>query len=292
MIVTGSYVPRRYRPNLPFSLGSDGFSYSRFKQADTIRNADILILGSSHAYRGYDPRIFLKSGLKVMNLGSSAQTPIQTEYLINRYLNKINPKFVIVDVYPKLFGLDGVESTTDLLSNISLDKEIIDLVDRSKDIRTYNTLIYSWYRKMFDLNNGFKEKKVTKDGNRYIPGGYVESNNVYKSDGIRKPDRYEITPKQIKAFKNVIAILKKRNIDFVIMQAPIPREKYKMVADADKVDSIFSRLGEYHNMNEVLSLPDSCFFDESHLNQKGVDKYNAYVLDLIKVKLATTAEKK
>src|SRR5690606_34946967 len=104
--------------NLNYRIGSHGHLFSRLSEADTIQNVDILIIGSSHAYRGYDVRLFGSNGSKVFNLGSSAQTPIQTEYLVNKYINDFKPKFIVFDIYPKVLCIDGVESTMDLLSNV------------------------------------------------------------------------------------------------------------------------------------------------------------------------------
>ena len=51
--------------------------YLRKIDADTTINIDVLVLGSSHAYRGFDPRIFKKAGIKLFNFGSSGQTLLQ-----------------------------------------------------------------------------------------------------------------------------------------------------------------------------------------------------------------------
>ena len=55
-------------------------------QYDTL---DILFLGSSHTFMSFDPRIFKENGFHSFNFGSLAQSPIQTEYLYNRYAKTI-----------------------------------------------------------------------------------------------------------------------------------------------------------------------------------------------------------
>jgi len=76
---------------------------------------DILFLGSSHSYRGFNPQYF--SGYKTFNLGSSAQTPIQTNLLLKRYLHQLNPKTIVYEVYPISLSIDGVESSSDIIAN-------------------------------------------------------------------------------------------------------------------------------------------------------------------------------
>ena len=40
-----------------------------------------------------------------------------------------------------------------------------------------------------------------------------------------------------------------------------------------------STFGNYIDFNEVLQLDDSCFYDEDHLNQKGVELYNHCLIE-------------
>lgn len=281
LIIAGSLLPKAFRSNLPYNLGGSGYSYTRFHEADTTKNIDLLILGSSHAYRGYDTRLFNSAGFKTFNLGSSAQTPIQTEYILNRYLDQLHPKYVIVDVYPNLFNSDGVESTADLISNMKIDNELIKLSLKETNIKIYNTLFYAYIRNLLDLNKGFKENRST--GDEYIKGGYVQSFHEYHPERTLKSEfEYKIAPNQLKAFKNIINELEKRSIPFFMIQAPIPVGKYKLINNIDFIDSTFSSLGKYKNFNKLLSLPDSCFIDESHLNQKGVDSFNKLVIQEIK----------
>ena len=98
---------------LIIELDSYGHMYSRISEIKNQEDVDILFLGSSHAYRGFDTRIFLENGYKSFNLGSSAQTPTQTKVLVERYLGSLNPELVIYEVYPKTFTMDGVESSLD-----------------------------------------------------------------------------------------------------------------------------------------------------------------------------------
>ena len=106
-----------FSPNLNYRVAKGGHLYTRLKDIEHYSHVELLVIGSSHAYRGFDPRIFKKKGVEIFNLGSSAQTPIQTEILIKRYLDKLNPKVVLFEVYPGSLTSDGVESSLDLVSN-------------------------------------------------------------------------------------------------------------------------------------------------------------------------------
>jgi len=282
IVCFGRYAPKAVRLNLQDVMGGVGYSYTRFQEAELGSDVDVLVLGSSHAYRGYDPRIFYEANLKMFNLGSSSQTPVQTEYLANKYLDHFKPKLVILDVYPILFKSDGVESVIDLLSNSKLDKELIDLSLQNRDIRIYNTLIYRYCKDVFNFDKDYKESLHQKNGDSYIKGGFVESKSKFESKNSYDPAHYTFLPAQKIAFSNIVEKLKSRNIPYIILQSPIPQKKYSSIINNREADSLFSQYGPYQNANEALKLPDSCFIDESHLNQSGVDIYNAYVLNLLK----------
>ena len=68
-----------------------GYTYITFRQFDRNAKYDIILLGSSHAYRGYDPAIFREHGYNMFNLGTNSQTNL---YLI--LLRKIILKKKIV----------------------------------------------------------------------------------------------------------------------------------------------------------------------------------------------------
>ncbi len=290
LIASATILPKGLRGNLPYNLGGNGHSFSRFKDADTTKNVDIMVLGSSHAYRGYDPRIFKTYGLKMFNLGSSAQSPIQTNYLLNKYYKKLNPKLVIIDVYPSLFNTDGVESTADLISNTQIDQKLINMSLVDNDISLYNTLLYSYFRQKFHLNNHFKESVFKNKDDQYIPGGYVQSFQEFKSEKSYKKGHYVLSKKQLSAFEQMIEFLKKENQPYVIIQAPIPVKMYNRIDNNTEVDKVFSKFGTYMNSNELVSLPDSCFYDGSHLNQKGVKIFNEKIINILKEKVVVKGQ--
>ena len=112
--------------------------WSRLKEANDHGPVDILVLGSSLAYRGIDPRQFAAAGYTLFNLGSSSQTFIQTEVLVERYLDRFDPELIIIEVDPWPFHTEGVESAVDLIANGSLDLELLKMTCRVGNIKTFN----------------------------------------------------------------------------------------------------------------------------------------------------------
>jgi hypothetical protein len=100
IIVWGEIAPDILKKNMNYRIGSKGHMYSRIQELRETKNIDILFLGSSHSYRGFDTRIFSGNGYKSFNLGSSSQTHIQSNILLKRYIDQLIPKLVIYEVNP------------------------------------------------------------------------------------------------------------------------------------------------------------------------------------------------
>ncbi|WP_316844704.1 hypothetical protein [Pedobacter psychrodurus] len=279
IIAFGSFMPKGINKNLPYSFG--GHIQNRLKEVSHYTNVDVLILGSSHAYRGYDVRKFRAKGLSAFNLGTSAQTPIQTEFLFNKYINILKPKFVIMDIYPAVLGSDGVESSVDLLTNLNFDKNLFSLMLKVNEIKVYNTAIFSLYNQITGKNKNYVTTDSLGGGDTYVKGGFVESFKTATFRNTYPAGKYDISPTQIKAFENIINELKRRKIRYVLVQAPIPTLRYKSFNNTKDIDQLLSHYGKYYNFNNSLDLSSEFFIDDSHLNQKGVNIFNKKLLDTL-----------
>ena len=278
--IYGSFAPSKFNPNLKYKMGSYGHLYSRINEIEEYNNVDLLFLGSSHAYRGFDTRIFKKNGYKSFNLGSSAQTPLQTNVLLRRYLESLKPDKVIYEVFPNTFGVDGVESSIDLISNDENDIHSLKMAVSVNNIITYNTFLYSSIRDVFKLDDSFKEPKL-RGKDTYISGGYVEKDMGFYNPVELEKKKIEINEQQFETFKEIIQLLKEKGIDIILVFAPITKSNYSRHTNILEFDSIMSSYSKYYNFNEMMSLNDSLhFYDSHHLNQKGVEIFNK---ELIKV---------
>jgi hypothetical protein len=275
VIFWGEFVPNYLRTNLIYKYNSYGHLNSRLHDVEGYANVDILFIGSSRSYRHYDTRIFADAGYYSFNLGSSSQTLLQTEILLKRYLDKLNPKFIIIDVYPGMITSDGIESSIDLLSNSKFNIQTLDLFWKQKNIKVLNTAIFSVYKQIFYKRPKDNEKKI-RGTDSYIPGGYVEK----KYQGISEYpiERLKVEPRdnQLKALKEIVKILKIKNIDYVFVQSP---NNAKMIYyDYDKFDQIF-KTENYLNYSAIKIIDDELhFFDQMHMNQLGTKIYDEYML--------------
>jgi hypothetical protein len=279
LIICEEYLPASLTPNINYKVGSYGHMNSRIKEIPNYPDVDILILGSSHAYRGFDTRIFAQNGLRIYNLGSSAQTPIQTSVLLNRYLDELNPELILYEVYPGTFTSDGVESALDLLANDNNDLLSIQMALKINNIKVYNTLIYAIYNDLFSLDRDFSENRI-KGSDTYIEGGYVEKTpNFNKKENDYEPRVWNLRQYQLSAFEDILSTLRENDIEVILIQAPITSNRYNAYQNNAEINEYFSQFGNYFNFNEMIILSDhDHFYDDHHMNQAGVQIFNQEVL--------------
>ncbi len=277
----GMSFPTYFSPNIKYLLGKYGHLNSRIKEVNNKEHVDILILGSSHAYRGLDTRIIEKSGKSAFNLGSSAQTPVQTEILVNRYLPHLAPSLVIFEVYPGTFTLDGVESSLDLIANSGIDLPLAKLAIKQKNIKLINTSIYAAMRQSLNLDTGFIEEKTNSSGT-YISGGFVEDSvRIYQYDDYEKQS-WDFQHSQFEAFDRILSSIKLSGAECLLVFSPITPRRYNSYTNQAHFDSLMTSKASYFNFNQLIQLDDSLHFSDSHhLNQHGVEIYNRKLLQVM-----------
>jgi hypothetical protein len=277
LLIWAELVPAQFQRNV---FTTDGHVQKRLDEAKETKNVDVLFLGSSHTFRGFDTRIFQKAGLKSFNLGSPAQTPLQTEYLLEQYLDKLKPKLVIYEVYPITFSIDGVEASVHLMANEEVNSDIVEVAVEQNSLIVYNTLLLSSLEQLLGLEI---KDELAKKNERYIPGGYVERNLEYFDRTPRPKQALRFDEEQFEWFERNLQLLKARNIDYILVQAPYPKATYNSFTNLEGFDKRMEDYGEYYNFNEAMNLDDSLnYMDDSHLNQNGVNAFNKQLIDTIK----------
>jgi hypothetical protein len=285
LIFWGEFMPNSFKKNLNYSLGAYGHMYTRIREVKQVKNIDILFVGSSHAYRGFDTRIAQQYNYKSFNLGSSAQTPVQTKFLLQKYLGKLNPKILIYEVCAGAFTNDGIESSMDMIANGKVDGSLLQMAFDLNNIKVYNSLLYGYYRQLFNRDRNFKENIII-NSDTYIPGGFVEHKMMYNADTISGAVREKTLwlPKQyqLTAFEKTVSLINQKGIKLILVQAPVVKQEYEKYADKNKIDNYFASKATYYNFNNCLNLSDSLdFYDNNHLNPTGVTIFNKALFDSI-----------
>ncbi len=279
--VWGDYAPPAFKQNLKYKLGAPGFTFTRLQEADHYGEVDILFLGSSHAYRGFDVRIFRRYGYRTFNLGSSSQTPLQTEILLKRYIDSFHPSLVIFEVSPVVFSLDGVESSLDILSNDRNDVLSVKLAIEQNHIKVYNTLLYALYRDWTRADEDFSEPEQ-KGKDVYVSGGFVERSLANFTPKPFDKTSWTFQDRQFAAFERSLRFLKRRGVPVILVRAPTTQVWREAHVNDDDFNARMASYGTFWNFNELLQLNDRVhFYDPHHLNQVGVEIFNKKLVTML-----------
>jgi len=258
-----------------------GNTYQKFIDFDINHKYDVIVVGSSHAYRGYDPRIFIKNGSDLYNLGTSSQSVFNSYFISKNYITSSNCKLAILEMYDGALSSDAIEPTSDLVQNISSNKAAFEMVMAIKDPRAFNM---------------FTVRLMTKgDAPMYYDSAYVFNGYSEKKDSVKVVDenwrksKFEINEMQVSYLRKTISYFKEKNITILLVSHPAPIElnngnHEKVAAQIETICKDFNVEYIDYSYTHNLKLKVD-FYDAHHLNQSGVLKFNEMlILDLRKRK--------
>lgn len=271
--VTVGGIPLIYR-TARYYVWKGGSTWQRFQEYDPAVRHDVIVLGSSHAYRGYDPALFAQRGYGLFNLGTSGQTMVQTSILMEEHLNGENTGLLIVEVSKAALSGNGLESAADLTQNVASDKAAWRIGRAVGDPRGWNMLALRL------MNKGRGPMYLDST---YVGKGYSLYHDVF--DGHlpgRDGGTYMASKDQIAALHALIGLCQKRRVPLVLVNHPMPRgwDTQYHVSYTKAVEKIITGSGvRFIDMGLEHDLDDSHFADHSHLNQKGVDRFVPRLID-------------
>ena len=263
------------------NLWEGGGTWLKFQQFDKTKKWDVVVLGSSHAYRGYDPFVFSSYNLKMYNLGTSNQHMMCSYQIIKNHINKDNCKLLILDMFDKVFANNDIESKSDIIQNVDDDETAIATALASNDIRAINMITLRYFNKTLDPLN------IDTIG---YNNGYLVARKILdpkKKDITKLIWKYKADQSQKKYLSLLLEYCQKEEITIVAVSHPVPeiypmREHNKFLAD---VNPIFNKYKvpyyDYTNYKGMGKI--SYYSDPTHLNQIGAIKFNKMLIqDLIK----------
>lgn len=282
VIVWGTFFPYLLKKNIKYHPAAYGHMYSRIKDVSATKNVDILFIGSSVCYRGFDTRIFQQHGYSAFNLGSSNQTHLQSEVLLKHYLQALQPKLVVYEVSPIVLSADGVESALDIISNDKIDFASLQMALRINNTKVYSSLLYAYFKQLTAKNQNLSEPAI-RDSIKYIQGGYEESPmQFFISDSVFPSRNYSLAKTQVNSFLRNLQFLQSHNIPYILVQAPNTKAVYKTIQNTSQIDSLYNASGTYFNFNTVPDFSDTLhFYDFNHLNQQGVILFNKKIISIL-----------
>jgi hypothetical protein len=264
--ITINGTPVIYRMSNVFHW-KGGDAWQRFQEYDPAVRHDVVVLGSSHAYRGYDPEIFEAQGYDMFNLGSSGQTAMNTRYILEEYLHADNTGLLLVEVSKAWLEDDGLESTCELVQNLPADRAAVRMAMSIRDPRAVNILALRW---------AMRGREPIYLSENYVGRGYCR-HHTQAPEGLEfgKGGRFDPLPEQVAHFQALLAVARARGIPMALVTHPVPHasDRGKHQAFVDYLAGELAGSGVRHiDMGLDHDLDDRLHFaDHSHLNQAGVE---------------------
>lgn len=276
-VVRQGGIPIIYRASQGL-IWEGGGTYEKFQKYNPEEKYDIIILGSSHAYRGYDPRNFASYDYKTFNLGSSDQSVVCSYYIAKNYLHHNNCKMVILDMYDRVYAQQNIESYSDIIQNVSSDKTAIEIALAAKDIRSVNMLTLRMFSKFTD--------PINKDTIGFIDGFKPTFTHLTIPEKKRLIYKYETNQFQLNYLDQLLSYLEKEKIKIIVAEHPLPScyqpEEHQRFRN--DILPIFEKhhLHFYDYCSEKEMTGIQYFADDTHLSVRGARMYNQRLIkDLI-----------
>jgi hypothetical protein len=275
-----------------YLVPSGGFTFIKSDQWDTFiesqQNLDVVVLGASKAERSFDVHYFQHHGICIFNWGTAAQSIVNSSILWQRLSAQICPKELWLDLTPSAFRSDALESSSDLIQNVTNNFLAFEIAHSAGDVRAINML-----SKRFLCPN---RCNFSKDGWIYTERGSVKGEKSVddaiwlKFNAMKEFRRPFITPSQesINALISIIERCNQLNIKLRIVVSPIFPGFNEH--DLNWMMSLLSNLKQMHHF-ELYDYSVSkefqksnLFFDEKHLNYKGALLFDSLFLSTIDFK--------
>lgn len=266
---------------IPLVTGNTGYQWTRLREADTTKNIDVLILGSSLA-QSIDIRRFEQFNLRAFNLASGSQSPIQTRFLLDKYLESFNPKLVIWDFHPYTFSNFGVESTIDIISNCNDCSGMLQMAIQSESRLALDTYFKRMMLRPFE-NPDFKEP-LHREVVRYFTGGYMETYFEAPEKEIEVGEfNYHGLELQRKTFESELKGLSEKGIKVLLVYSPktsVFNQSFKNKKEWFDYSQHLVEQGlaeDFLDFNQLIPGFESnkkYFIDIAHLTSEGEKAYN------------------
>lgn len=271
-----------------------------YQSADSV---ELLVIGSSHAYRSYYPPIIDSiSGKVSYNLGSSSQTLQTSFYVLLEALRTSKAKTVILDVY--FANFIGDAPGWDQLVNGSYNYYFMEpsairerFFSEGFDWQQQIKLVWpgymhrsSFYKMLSDVNKPIETNPLK------LVKGYQKNDGTIEADELVNKNEFHSIPFPLKSVKDhqlafldsIVTTCEKRGIKLIAASTPLPSQSVSYIQNYEEIthylDSTFqSKKVEYHRFEaDDLNLLDLHFEDNNHLNHTGSKIFTAQLMNKIK----------
>ncbi len=254
-----------------------GQEYRLMQDWNMEANYEVLVLGSSHAYRGYDPREFEKHQLTLFAAGSGFQNTMASYILSKDIFHVGKNSLVIIDLFDQTFEGDGLGCFGRVMQNMGTDAAAKELLWRKPDLRVFN----SFWCRMFSKN----APTEVPDEEGYLFNGYCPKTDTLQTlpAEMNLGNEIEFNIQFAHYLDLLIAQIKSDSAQVVLVSHPQPKlESFTQYHQAflKFIQPVIQKHQvEYLDYNSDHSLNNfEHFADANHLNQAGVTEWNGILI--------------
>lgn len=281
--------------------GSNAAKYEKALYSDDsdVNEADVIFLGGSHAYNGFDPDVLWSDyGIKSYNYSNSGQAFYLTYYLFREILKNHSPKVAVVDLY-------YIGMTSEYFSESMYLHNVVDSMTLSQNKLDFifncvpDNEILSWLFPFF-YHHARATKLTASDfslssnsaDDFWLGSGYQwESGNITFT-ALNKTEKVGTIPEKSAYYLNaIIDLAKENNVSLVFTS--LPHDYTNAARPDDWVDdeyAMFNAVKQLAAENDIpfLQFVDGIMdeinfdtttdmFNSGHMNVRGAEKVSDYI---------------
>lgn len=301
---------------LRYFLIDDVSSYTRLTMHEFYDqdNIDVLVVGASHAYRGFIPSVLSdRLGQDVFNAGSSRQ-PLDVSYaLIQEAVEKYDIKQVYLEMSLTIAAATKMKRTEDLTGVYIITDYLKPSLRKCKLLakgtapeyyansflparRNWDKLLDREYiadvleKKSTDT---YKNYEYIDDyaGKGYVPNSEViEENTLFSTGGYRPIKISNISEDWIEILPQIVEYCSDHDVELSLIATPITTFRLAGCGNYDEYDELINGIIEgtgtkYYNFNlcreEYFPDTSTLFSDDNHLNKYGAEIFSNLLADLV-----------
>ena len=243
---------------------------------------EVMIYGSSHAFRGVDPMVMYEDyGIGAYNYSWHWQRINTTRLFIEDSLKTQKPKVMLVECYRSGEVLKDTDITAEIyysryIKNKEALKSYLDQCFNGKLERyvSFYCPLYAFHANWGNVTaESFKRLSIDPDLRNRMGFYFSEDVTEVKIPDYRKFEQKELEADAVKVLDDIVRMCKENDIDLIFFTVPYD-EPYEygeaMKTYAEKNGCVY--LDYFEKMNEIGLDETTDFSDSGHLNRYGAAK--------------------
>lgn len=259
-------------------------------QEETV---DVMILGSSHAWRGVDTMaMYEEYGIAAYNYANNWQHINTTSLFLKDAVLTQSPKVVVIDTVSACNYLENV----DINGEVYYTTKISNKADKSTYLKQcFGDKVENYIKYYFPVTafhdnwSNITKESLTyntceKDFNASMGYMYTKKANPTTIKDYTKFTNMEFSEECIGSLDDIVQTCKDNNIELVFITLPWGTKNYKFLGAMEKYaqENDCPYINMFENYEEVGINPATDYYDSQHLNYSGASKVGKFLGQYLK----------